>query len=237
MKNLSEKLFEIQDLKYREFLSALIPTVNKKSIIGVRTPELKKIAKEFFANNEYLVFLNILPHKYFEENQIHGFIISLIKDFDEQVIQLDKFFPFINNWATCDQIVPKAFSKNLDKLFVKIKIWIQAGDKAEYEVRFAIRMLMNYFLGDRFTEEVLELVANIKSEKYYVQMMIAWFFATALAKQYDATMKIIQSGRLEKWTHNKTIQKALESFRVDSSHKTQLRELKIHDGDIRTFEI
>ena len=226
MKNLSEKLFEIQDLKYREFLSALIPTVNKKSIIGVRTPELKKIAKEFFANNEYFVFLNTLPHKYFEENQIHGFIISLIKDFDEQVIQLEKFFPFINNWATCDQIVPKAFSKNLDKLFVKIKIWIQAGDKAEYEVRFAIRMLMNYFLGDHFTEEVLELVANIKSEKYYVQMMIAWFFATALAKEWNETIIYIEQNKLDKWVHNKTIQKARESYRITPEQKQYLNSLK-----------
>ncbi|MGN0738728.1 MAG: DNA alkylation repair protein [Treponema sp.] len=237
MKNLSKKLFKLQDLKYKEFQSALIPTIDKNSMIGVRTPELKKIAKELFSAGEYSDFLNSLPHKYFEENQIHGFIISLIKDFDEQIVQLEKFFLFIDNWATCDQIVPKSFAKNQDKLFAKIKNWIQAGDKAEYEVRFGIRMLMNYFLEEHFTDEVLEVVVNIKSEKYYVQMMIAWFFATALAKQYDAALKVIQSGRLEKWTQNKTIQKAVESFRVTPEHKEELRKLKIQDGKIKVFEI
>lgn len=236
------KLFLLQDLKYKEFQASLIPSVDKNSIIGVRTPELKKIAKNLFLNNDYSDFLNSLPHKYFEENQIHGFIISLIKDFNEQVVQLEKFFPFINNWATCDQISPKIFEKkeNAEKLSAKIKIWINSGDKFEYEVRFAIRMLMNYFLDEQFDIKYLNLVANVKSEKYYVQMMIAWFFATALAKQYDAAAEIIRSKKLESWTHNKAIQKATESFRVDFEKKEELKKLKILKNcgkKIRTFEI
>lgn len=236
-RELCDKFFALQDLKYKEFQAALIPNLDKNFIIGVRTPELKKIAKELFLHNDCSDFLNSLPHEYFEENQAHGFIISSIKNFDEQVFQLEKFFPFINNWATCDQISPKSFSKNPCALLEKIKIWINSGDKFEYKVRFAIRMLMNYFLDERFCAEYLDLVANVKSEKYYVQMMIAWFFATALAKQYDAAAEIIRAGKLENWTHNKAIQKATESFRVTFEHKEELRKLKIRNAEIKSFEI
>ena len=175
-------------------------------------------------SNNYLSFLDELPHKFFEENQLHAFIISEIKDYDECILYLNKFLPYVDNWATCDQMSPKVFKKNHSKLLDQIKVWIKSSKT--YTIRFGIGMLMQYYLDDDFKLEYLEMVSNIKSDEYYVNMMIAWYFATALAKQYDSTIKIIEGKKLDVWTHNKTIQKAIESYRITFEQKDYLRSLK-----------
>ena len=222
--NIQEELFKLQDLKYREFQSKLIPDVDKENIIGVRTPDLRKLAKEILKNN-YNDFLNDLPHKYYEENQLHMFIISEIKNYDECLKRFNEFLPYVDNWSTCDQSLPKVFKKNSDKLINEIKKWIKS--KETYTIRFGISMLMRVYLDKEFDKKYLEMVSKIKSKEYYVNMMIAWYFATALAKQYDATITYIENKKLDKWIHNKSIQKALESYRVTSEHKEYLKSLKI----------
>ena len=222
---IKEELLKLQDNEYRKLQISTIPNVDPESIIGVRTPELRKIAKELYKSNNYEEFLNELPHKYFDENQLHAFIISEIKDYDECLKEVNKFLPYVDNWATCDQSTPKAFVKNPDKLIVEIKKWIKS--KETYTIRFGISMLMRSYLDDNFKEEYLEWVSKIRSNEYYVNMMIAWYFATALAKQYDCTIKYIEEKKLDTWTHNKTIQKAIESYRVSDEHKNYLRGLKI----------
>lgn len=222
---IQNRLFELQDLKYREFNSKLIPNVNPETIIGVRTPALRKMAKEISKTEDFKEFLNILPHKYYEENNLHGILIENIKDYDTVIDLLDNFLPFIDNWATCDMITPKIFKKNLDKLYEKINVWLKS--EHTYTVRFGIKMLMSFYLDDNFKPEILELVSGVISDEYYINMMIAWYFATALAKQYDATIPYIEKKRLSKWTHNKTIQKAIESFRINDETKVYLRTLKI----------
>jgi 3-methyladenine DNA glycosylase AlkD len=202
-----------------------MPTVNPETVIGVRTPDLRKLAREFSKTPEALEFLKILPHAYFEENNLHGFLIETITDYDAVVTALDKFLPYIDNWATCDLISPKVFKKHLPKLYEKIKVWLESD--RTYTVRFGIGMLMSFYLNDDFQPEMLELVACIRSKEYYVNMMIAWYFATALAKQYEAALPYIQEQRLEKWTHNKTIQKAIESNRIETNTKAYLRTLKV----------
>lgn len=219
------RLFELRDLKYKEFSCKLIPTVNPETVIGVRTPDLRKLAREFSKTPEALEFLKILPHTYFEENNLHGFLIETITDYDAVVAALDEFLPYIDNWATCDLISPKVFKKNLPQLYEKIKVWLKS-DRI-YTVRFGIGMLMSFYLNDGFRPEMIELVVCIRSKEYYVNMMIAWYFATALAKQYEATVPYLQEQRLEKWTHNKAIQKAIESHRVGNEAKAYLRTLKV----------
>ncbi|KLU67364.1 DNA alkylation repair enzyme [Desulfosporosinus acididurans] len=219
------RLFELQDLKYKEFASKLMPTVNPETVIGVRTPDLRKLAREFSKRPEALEFLKILPHAYYEENNLHGFLIETIKDYNAVVAAVDEFLPYIDNWATCDLISPKIFKKHLPELFEKIKVWL-LSDRT-YTVRFGIGMLMSFYLDDAFRQEMLELVAGVRSDEYYVNMMIAWYFATALAKQYEASLSYIQEQRLEKWTHNKAIQKAIESYRISDETKTYLRTLKV----------
>ena len=225
MKTIYEKLIKYQDLKYREFQIPLVPNINSETMLGVRTPDMRKIAKDVFASPEAADFLATLPHKYFEENLIHFFMVAMIKDFVECIVAVEKFLPYIDCWPVCDQSSPKVFKKNHDKLLPYIKKWI-ASDHV-YTARFGMRMLMNEFLGEDFKPEYLELVASKKGEDYYLKMMIAWYFATALAKQYDATLPIIEKHKLEPWTHNKAIQKACESFRVSEEHKDYLRTLKI----------
>ncbi|WP_088228328.1 DNA alkylation repair protein [Desulfosporosinus sp. FKB] len=229
MSNIEEeirrRLFELQDLKYKEFASKLMPTVNPETVIGVRTPDLRKLAREFSKRQEALEFLKILPHAYYEENNLHGFLIETIKDYNAVVAAVDEFLPYIDNWATCDLISPKIFKKHLPELFEKIKVWL-LSDRT-YTVRFGIGMLMSFYLDDAFQQEMLELVASLRSDEYYVNMMIAWYFATALAKQYEASLPYIQEQRLEKWTHNKAIQKAIESYRISDETKTYLRTLKV----------
>ena len=225
MKNIKEELFKMQDKKYRDFQVKLFPTLKPDTIIGVRTPELKKYAKKLIKENEYLSFLEELPHKYFDENQLHAFIISEIKDYEESIIYVNKFLPYIDNWATCDQLSPKAFKKNYDRLLKSINKWIKS--KKTYTIRFGIGMLMQYYLDDNFKEDYLEKVCNIKSNEYYVNMMRAWYFATALAKQYQKTIPYIEKHKLDTWTHNKTIQKAIESYRINNEQKEYLKSLKI----------
>lgn len=220
-----QKLFELQDLKYKEFQCKLMPTVNPDTVIGVRTPELRKLAKELSKSPEAAKFLTILPHKYYEENNLHGFLIETIKDYDTSIAAIETFLPYIDNWATCDLMSPKVFKKHLPELYEKIKIWLNSD--LTYTVRFGIEMLMSFYLGDEFQPEMLELVAGVRSEEYYINMMIAWYLATALAKKYDTTLPYIQERRLEKWTHNKTIQKAVESYRISDEVKAYLRTLKV----------
>ena len=221
---IKEELFKLQDKSYREIQVKTITNINPDTIIGVRTPELRKIAKELYKNNNYKEFLNELPHKYFDENQLHAFILGEIKDYDECLKEVNKFLPYVDNWATCDQSTPKAFVKNPDKLIVEIKKWIKS--KETYTIRFGIGILMRSYLDDNFKEEYLEWVSKIRSNEYYVNMMIAWYFATALAKQYDCTIKYIEEKKLDTWTHNKTIQKAIESYRITNEQKEYLRGLK-----------
>ena len=217
-----EKLFRLQDKKYQELQYRTIPNI--ENIIGVRTPELRKLAKELVKENNYKSFLEELPHKYFDENQLHGFIISEIKDYDECINYTNKFLPYIDNWATCDQMSPKVFKKNKDKLLKEIKVWIKSKDT--YTIRFGIGMLMSYFLDEDFDKKYLEIVSKVKSKEYYVNMMIAWFFATSLAKQYKDTITYIEDNKLDIWVHNKTIQKAIESYRITNEQKEYLRGLK-----------
>ena len=222
--NIKDELFKLQDEKYRSMQLKIIPTVNPNTIIGVRTPELKILAKTLIKEN-YSTFLSELPHTYFDENQLHAFIISEIKDYDECIKHINTFLPYVDNWATCDQMSPKIFKKHTDDLLNYIKMWIKS--KSTYTVRFGISMLMQYYLDSLFKLEYLDMVANIKSNEYYVNMMIAWYFATALAKQYDAAIKYIEDNKLDKWTHNKTIQKAVESYRITLEQKEYLKSLKI----------
>ncbi len=219
------QLWTMQDLKYRDFQCKLMPTVATDTVIGVRTPELRKFAKEFSEKPESNEFLKILPHKYYEENNLHGFLIENIKDYDRIIVELDAFLPYVDNWATCDLIRPRVLKKHLKELLVKIREWI--SDDHTYTIRFGIEMLMSFYLDEQFCPEYLELVADIRSEEYYVNMMIAWYFATALAKQYDAVLPYIEQHRLNEWTHNKAIQKAIESYRVSGEQKAYLRTLKI----------
>lgn len=226
--NIKDELFKLQDKKYRDLQKKIIPNVNFDTIIGVRTPELRKYAKMLFKSDNYLSFFDELPHKYFDENQLHAFIISEIKSYDDCIVYLNKFLPYVDNWATCDQMSPKVFKKNTDKLLNQIKVWIKSSKT--YTIRFGIGMLMQYYLDDDFKLEYLEMVSNIKSDEYYVNMMIAWFFATALAKQYDLTLPFIEYKKLDKWTHNKTIQKAIESYCITFEQKEYLRSLKRKEG-------
>ncbi|RRJ16633.1 DNA alkylation repair protein [Lachnoanaerobaculum orale] len=226
--NLNEiraELFKMQDMDYRDFNSKLIPTVNKSLFIGVRTPELRKYAKQLAKREDIEEFLHSLPHKYFDENQLHAFIVSEIKDFKSCVDKVNEFLPYVDNWATCDQLSPKVFKKNHKELIAYIKEWLES-DKV-YTVRFGIGMLMEHFLDEDFDISYLETVSNIRSDEYYVNMMIAWYFATALAKQYERILPFIEKRSLEIWTHNKAIQKAVESLRISDEKKEYLKSLKI----------
>ena len=229
IKEIQKELFEKQDLKYKAFQSKLIPTVDAAKVIGVRTPDLRAIAKKFASHPEIEKFLSTLPHEYYDENQVHAFVLSLIKDYDECVSHIDKFLPFVDNWATCDQMRPKVFSKKQYRkpLLNDVERWINAPTTNVYTVRFGIETLMSFFLDDDFNPKFLKWVSKIRSEEYYLNMMVAWFFATALAKQYEATIPFIEKHRLDIWTHNKTIQKAIESYRITEDQKSNLRTLKI----------
>ena len=222
--NILDELFNLKDEKYKELQAKIIPNISSNSIIGVRTPLLRDLSKKL-VKDHYSLFLNDLPHKYFDENQLHAFTISLLKDYDECIMYVNKFLPYVDNWATCDQMSPKVFKKNTNKLLEQIKVWIKS--KKTYTIRFGIGMLMEYFLDENFNKTYLELVYKIGSNEYYVNMMIAWFFATALAKQYEETIKYIENKKLDIWVHNKTIQKAIESYRIRESQKEYLKTLKI----------
>ena len=218
-------LFSLKDEKYRDFSASLMPTIDKAGVIGVRIPQLRKLAKELKGTNTAESFLKTLPHKYYEENNLHAFLISEIKDFEECVGAVDDFLPYIDNWATCDSLRPKAFRKSPEKLEKYIEKWLESEEI--YVKRFGIGAVMTYFLDEKFDKKKLQRVAEIRSGEYYINMMIAWLFATALAKQWDSAFPFIKERRLSVWTHNKTIQKAIESFRITDSQKQVLRKLKI----------
>jgi len=225
MEKLQKALFDNQDKEYRVFQQKLMPGIELENIIGVRLPVIRKIAKENAKTEDAKKFLDLLPHKYYDENQLHGFLINLIKDYDECVKRIDEFLPYVDNWAVCDSINPKMLSKHKEELIKDIKRWVSS--KETYTIRHGIHMLMAFFLDSDFKKEYLEIPAKIVSEEYYVNMMIAWFFATALAKKWDATITYIEEKKLPVWVHNKTIQKAIESYRVNEEHKQYLRTLKI----------
>ncbi len=217
-------LNSLSDSKYRDFQINLIPGKTSAQMIGVRTPDLRSYAKELSKRDDISDFLSNLPHKYFDENQLHAFIISLLKDYDKCMVEVERFLPYVDNWATCDQMSPKIFKKNREKLLEKIRDWI-VSDKT-YTIRFGIKMLMEHFLDDDFELQYPDMVASVRSEEYYVNMMIAWYFATALAKQYDSILPYIEEKRLDTWTHNKAIQKSIESYRITDDQKSYLRSLK-----------
>ncbi len=224
-KKVQRELFELQDLKYRDFHAKLIPTMEKEKIIGVRTPALRGFAKKFGKTEESKLFIKKLPHQYYEENNLHGLLIEQIKDYDECLVELKRFLPYIDNWATCDLLALRLVKKHLD-VFIK-EIYKFMESEHTYIIRFGISMLMKYYLEDEFNIEYPDKVADIRSEEYYVNMMRAWYFATALAKQYEQIIPFVEKKRLDVWTHNKTIQKAIESYRITDEQKTYLRTLKI----------
>lgn len=221
---LYDRLKEVRDESYREFQSKLVPNIPPETIVGVRTPEMRRIAKEVFESADRDAFLSDLPHRYYEENLIHFFVLSMIGDFDECVRRVEAFLPYVDCWPVSDQATPKAFRKNHEKLLPYIRKWI--ASEHVYTARFGIRMLMNEFLDADFREEYLSLVAAKQGEDYYLKMMVAWYFATALAKRYDETVPYLEARRLDEWTHKKAIRKAIESFRVTDAHKEYLKSLR-----------
>ena len=228
IEKLEQDLFEMQDLKYREFHSKLMPGIDKETIIGIRTPMLRKFAKEFAKTPETEYFLRDLPHRYYEENNMHMMIVSWIKDYGMCLSELERFLPYVNNWATCDLPAPKCFAKHKEELLPEIRRWI-ASEKT-YTIRYGIGMLMNFYLDEDFSPEYLKLAADVRSEEYYVNMMIAWYLATALAKQWEATIPYLEERRLPEWIHRKTIQKAIESYRITPEQKVYLRNLRWEKG-------
>lgn len=222
---ITEKLRELSDEEYRVFQLKLMPGVTEDRVLGVRTPLLRKFAKELAKDPDIEIFLRDIPHRYYDENNLHGFIISECKDYEKSVACVNALLPYVDNWATCDLLSPKAFKKNRDRLIKDIDRWI-ASDKT-YTIRFGIEMLMSHFLDEDFRPEYLEKLTAIQSDEYYVNMMLAWFFATALAKQWDDTVKYIEEKRLSVWVHNKTIQKAVESYRITDEQKAYLKAMKI----------
>lgn len=220
-----DELMKLQDLKYRDMQIKIIPSVEADAIIGVRTPELRKLAKQFAKREDVSEFLQDLPHQYFDEDQLHEFIISEMKDYDTCMAELERFLPYVNNWATSDQMSPKVFKKNRKDLLKHVNKWIKS--KKTYTIRYGVGMLMEHFLDEDFDPKYPEMVSKLRSEEYYVNMMIAWYFATALAKQYDVVLPYIEEKKLDVWTHNKAIQKSVESYRITPEQKEYLKSLKI----------
>ena len=218
------RLLELKNEKYRDFSSKLTPNIDKNTIIGVRVPTLRNLAKDYIKEDESKEFLKSLPHKYFDENMLHGLLISQINDYDLVIKLLDEFLPYVDNWAVCDIMSPKVFKKNKDKLINNIYSWIKS--KNTYTCRFGIGILMSYYLDDNFKTEYLDMVSKIQSDEYYINMMIAWFFATALAKKWDETIVYIENNKLDKWVCNKAIQKSIESRRITDSQKEYLKSFK-----------
>ena len=219
------ELFRLKDEKYRDFQAKLIPTVKPETMIGVCTPALRSYAKQLLKREEVSLFLENLPHGYFDENQLHAFLLSEMKDYGQCIERVNRFLPHIDNWATCDQLSPKSFAKHRGELAGEIGAWLRSGET--YTLRFGIGMLLQHYLDEAFDPAWPEAVAALRSEEYYVNMMIAWYFATALAKQYEAALPYLEQGRLAPWTHNKAIQKALESYRIAPEQKEYLKQLKL----------
>ena len=216
-----KKLLEMGDDNYREFSSSLMPTIDKSRVIGIRIPLLRKYARSLV---DFDGFLDSLPHQYFEENNLHAFLIEREKDFDKCIKMLDAFLPYVDNWATCDSMKPKILKSEPEKLLTHIKTWI--ASKEVYRVRYAINLLMSFYLDENFDDSFLGLVSDVKSDEYYINMMRAWYFATALFKQYDKTVVYLENRLLDVWTHNKTIQKAVESYRISDEQKQYLKTLR-----------
>lgn len=225
MTEIQQRLFSLQDAGYRDFQAALMPTVDKALVIGVRSPALRTLAKELKGTELAAAFMDELPHRYYEENNLHAALIGHIRDFDVCMAAVETFLPCVDNWATCDMMNPRALAKDKAALLEHIRLWLQSGHT--YTVRFGMGMLMRCFLEENFREEYLALVAAVQSEEYYIRMMQAWYFATALAKQYEAAVTYLEQRKLEPWVHNKTIQKARESYRISGEQKEYLKSLKI----------
>lgn len=223
--NIQKRLLELSDEKNADFSAKLTPGIDREKFLGVRIPASRKLAKEIIKENEHKNFLNSLPHKYYDENILHSILISEIKDYDECIKYIDEFLPYVDNWAVCDTMSPKAFKNKHERLMNEILRWVDSDQT--YTIRFGLKILMAHFLDNDFKKEYLKIPAKIKSDEYYINMMIAWYFATALAKQYDDAIKVIENRRLDPWTHNKAIQKAIESYRIDKGTKDYLRLLKI----------
>lgn len=221
---LQEKLFELQDIKYRDFHSKLMPGIKKETIIGIRVPVLRKFAKEFAKTPEAELFLQQLPHRFYEENNLHMMLITGIKDYSKCMKEIQRFLPYIDNWATCDFPEPKCFRKNKEAVLEKIRGWLESSET--YTIRYGIGMLMRLFLDEDFSPEYLKIVADVQSQEYYVNMMIAWYFATALAKQWEETVPYMEEHRLPEWVHKKTIQKAVESYRITPEQKEYLKRFR-----------
>lgn len=219
-----KKLNEMQDTDYRDFQKKLIPTVDEEKIIGIRTPELRSFARTVSREADTEEFLHDLPHQYFEENQLHAFLISLEKNYDRCLSLMECFLPYVDNWATCDQMAPKVFAKHRDTLASYALKWMES--EHPYTVRYGIKVLMNHYLDEYYEEKYPEAVSRIRSDDYYVNMMRAWYFAEALAKQYDSAIRYLESGKMDIWTHNKTIQKAAESYRIPGDRKEILKKMK-----------
>lgn len=220
---ITDRLFEMQDTGYRDFQRRLMPDIPKEKVIGVRTPALRKLAKELAGTEEAAAFISQLPHKYYEEDNLHTFLICEMKDYDDCMAEVERFLPYIDNWATCDCFTPKVFKKHRAEVYEKIKQWL--GSAETYTVRFGIVTLMDYLKTD-FEKQMLSLVADIRSEEYYINMATAWYFSMALVWQYNAALPYLTEERLDKWTHNKSIQKATESRQIDDKTKEYLRTLK-----------
>ncbi|NLB61504.1 MAG: DNA alkylation repair protein [Clostridiales bacterium] len=225
MRRILDGLFSLQDLEYMKFVSKLIPTIDPDSIIGVRSPALKAYFKRIKAIDCKDEFIKSLPHKFYEENNLHASYIGEIRDIDEVLAQLEVFLPYVDNWATCDTLPPKIFKKHPQKVFDKVDIWLQS--EHIYTVRFAIVTLLNFYLDEHFNPDMLYRLAKIQTNEYYINMAIAWYYSYALIKQYDTTIKLFEEKSLSKWIHNKSIQKAVESFRISPENKQYLRNLRI----------
>lgn len=223
--DVQKRLFEMQDAEYRDFHAKLVPTMEKTKFIGIRTLMLRKFAKKFGKTEESEIFLQVLPHQYYEENNLHGLLIEQIRDYDKCLEELERFLPFIDNWATCDLLALHMMKKHRDIFIREVYRWIESDQP--YTIRFGIGMLMRHYLDEEFKPEYPEKVAAIRSEEYYVNMMRAWYFATALAKQYEKVLPFLEERRMDVWTHNKTIQKAIESYRITPEQKAYLRTLRI----------
>ena len=222
--NILDDLFKLKDDKYNEFNSSLINNIDKSKFIGVRTPMIKDLAKKYINNPEINTFLNNLPHQYHEENMLHGLLISEIKDYDKALIKLNEFLPYIDNWAVCDSLKIKIFKKNEDKLINEIYKWIKSSH--EYTIRYAIGLLINHYLNNNYDKKYLLLPLNVKNDGYYVKMMIAWYYATALIKRWDDTIFILENKLKDDFIFKKTISKAIESYRIDDNKKEYLRKLR-----------
>ena len=224
-----EHLYDMQDLQYRDFVAKLTPSLNKDNIIGVRTPMLRKYAKQLQKSDDKYSFLSNLPHRYYEENNLHGMLLKdMNADIDVVLDYINIFLPYIDNWATCDTLTPKLFAKYPLKVRECIDSWLKS--EHIYTIRFAIVVLMQLYLDKNFDERDLETLAGIKSDEYYVNMALAWYYSTAFVKQYDTTVQIFEKKMLDKWVHNKSIQKAIESYRISPQKKDYLSKLRIRSS-------